>query len=83
MAQTATPAPAPAEERAAPSTPAKPAPRLNLRLDDAASYAREAPREEGATPTGSLPTLGGNAAPLEQAPLPRRDTPSSSYPVGK
>ena len=54
----------PPEER----EPAKPAPRLNLKLDNPGQYAREVPRDDK---TGDgLPTLGANARPLPKPDVP-------------
>jgi hypothetical protein len=52
----------PAQEERPAASPAEPAPRLNLRLDDAARYSREAPRESPGA--AGLPALGGDARPL-------------------
>jgi hypothetical protein len=68
------PQPAPTEERAA-----APRPRLNLKLDGAAQYSREAPREE-ARGAESLPSLGANARPMPTTSTP---TPSSTRPYPK
>ena len=48
---------------AAEANPA-PAPRLNLRLDNAARYSREVPREDAGG--GTLPGLGSEARPLPE-----------------
>ena len=61
--------PAAAAEPPASSSPAQPAPRLNLRLDNPSSYAREAPREEAKDASGTLPTLGGGTS-LDRPPPP-------------
>jgi hypothetical protein len=64
------------EERPSVSTSVsntEPAPRLNLRLDDAARYSREVPREgAGSAP---LPTLGGDARPLPAQRMSTTDRP--------
>jgi hypothetical protein len=66
------PAPAAVEERAAPAERRAPAaPRLNLKLDNAAQYTTEAPKEKDAG--ANLPVLGGNAVPYERAPRPRME----------
>ena len=60
------PAPLPAEER-----PAEPAPRLNLKLDLPASLYTQDVLPERAADKGasdSLPSLGGNATPMERPP---------------
>ena len=62
----------PPEER----QPAKPAPRLNLKLDNPGQYAREVPRDDKSA--DNLPTLGGNARPLPKADVPVHARP---YPV--
>jgi hypothetical protein len=69
------PKPAPAEERGA-----APGPRLNLKLDDAARYTRETPREDadGKGAAGNLPSLGGDSVSLERAP--RSDSRPSPIP---
>jgi hypothetical protein len=73
------PAAAPPEERPA-SVPAAPAPRLNLKLDDAARYTREEPVSKGGS--DQLPSLGAGAVFLEPAPtLPRAEPSRSPYPV--
>ena len=67
------PKPAAREEK-----PPAPAPRLNLRLDNPAQYARETPKEDA--DTRSLPGLGAGALPLPpDAPRIRSDA-GSPYP---
>jgi len=69
------PAAAPPEER-----PVAPAPRLNLKLDDAARYTREEPVSKGGN--DQLPSLGAGAVALEPAPtLPRAEPSRTPYPV--
>jgi hypothetical protein len=60
------PKPDPAAER-----PAAPAPRLNLKLDNPARYARESPVEGGGA---ALPALGGDARPLPATSPPTPNT---------
>ena len=76
------PKPAAEEEKRTESAPSAPR-RLNLKLDNPSQYSRELPRDDAAPASSTLPTLGGNALPMEAPPPPRRDTPSSSYPVGQ
>ena len=69
------PAPAPAEER--------PAPRLNLKLDEPARfYTRETPADGagGKSTADNLPSLGGNPVSLEPPTAPPSRPPSSPYP---
>ncbi len=69
--------PAPSQE--APKPPAKEErPSLNLRLDNAARYTRESP--DGKAAADNLPSLGGNAAPLERTPKPVTYPGASPFP---
>jgi hypothetical protein len=70
-------APAPASEPKTAQQPAEaPAPKLNLKLDNPAAWA--APRSETEKDPG-LPTLGGNARPMEPV-VTRPGTRNSPYP---
>jgi hypothetical protein len=72
-------APAPTPTAAQP--PQQPAPQagsgLNLKLDDAAGYTRETPREGGGS-AEALPSVGGNAR-----PLPASSTSTATQPFPK
>jgi len=63
------PAPPPQERSAAPG------PRLNLKLDKPADYARETPREGAAGGADGLPSLGANARPMPATPTPTTTRP--------
>jgi len=60
-------APAPQQTPAAQDPPAAPAPRLKLRLQDPARYAREVPSEERKS-TAPLPALGGGPTTFSGGP---------------
>jgi hypothetical protein len=68
----------PAKEAPPAERPAKDRPPLNLKLDNAGSFARGAGLES--PPAKGLPTLGGDARPIAPPPLSTQRSESGPFP---